>query len=146
MVDMALEEKLGEVPEVFGSGILELVGSNNGVDYTMDHTWSKQKSLRTWLWQILTPLGEHEVLPQNEHYVVHERPINVRPAPKQEKAKKKKKDKKKRHLSMTNLVRQWDLLGFDNFEPAGRTSVAHSMANKPTGSSGMGMSAPDVIP
>jgi hypothetical protein len=37
---MALKEKLSEVPEVFGSGILEPVGSNNGEDYTMDHTWS----------------------------------------------------------------------------------------------------------
>ncbi len=40
LVDMALKEKLSEIPEVFGSGILEPVGSNNGEDYTMDHTWS----------------------------------------------------------------------------------------------------------
>lgn len=61
---------------------------------------------------LTTPLGEHEVMPKNEHYVVPERPKMQQH--KEEKQKKKKKEKKKsaKHKQPVNAT-TGDLLGFD---------------------------------
>jgi hypothetical protein len=67
---------------------------------------------------LTTPLGEDEVMPRNEHYVVPERP-KVQPDPAHQKQKKKKKDKKKssrkdKDASGTSTAAvTGDLLGFD---------------------------------
>jgi hypothetical protein len=83
---------------------------------------------------LTTPLGDHEVMPKNEHYVVPDRP-KVQPELKQEKAKKKKKDKKKttKHPQPVQAA-TGDLLGFDTlaFDPG---SVVQSPAANPSASS-----------
>jgi hypothetical protein len=67
---------------------------------------------------LTTPLGEDEVMPKNEHYVVPERP-KVQPDTAHQKQKKKKKDKKKssrkdKDASGTPTAAvTGDLLGFD---------------------------------
>lgn len=61
---------------------------------------------------LTTPLGEDEVMPRNEHYVVPERPvIEQKPASKKPK-KKKAKTKTKKSSQMTEAA-EGDLLGFD---------------------------------
>ena len=67
---------------------------------------------------LTTPLGEDDVILQNQHYVVPDRP-RMEPQPaKEEKAKKKKKDKeKKKKSSKKEKVAEattGDLLGFDS--------------------------------
>lgn len=65
---------------------------------------------------LTTPLGEDDVMPRNEHYVVPERPP-VRPDAAHQKQKKKKKDKDKKKSSRKEKAPSaavtGDLLGFD---------------------------------
>ena len=67
---------------------------------------------------LTTPLGEDEVMPRNEHYVVPERP-KVQPDTAHQKQKKKKKDKKKSSrkdkeaTGTPTAAVTGDLLGFD---------------------------------
>ena len=78
---------------------------------------------------LTTPLGEDEVMPRNEHYVVPERPPAEQPKPNEKKAKKKKKAKSK-HSSHNVLAeeanQEGDLLGFDSF---GATPAATGVVN-----------------
>jgi len=65
---------------------------------------------------LTTPLGEDDIMPRNEHYVVPERPP-VRPDVVHQKQKKKKKDKEKKKSSRKEksptAAVTGDLLGFD---------------------------------
>ena len=66
---------------------------------------------------LTTPLGEDDVMPRNEHYVVPDRPP-VRADEGHQKQKKKKKDKEKKKSSRkekhpTTAAVTGDLLGFD---------------------------------
>jgi len=65
---------------------------------------------------LTTPLGEDDVMPRNEHYVVPDRPP-VRPDAAHQKQKKRKKDKEKKKSSRKEksptAAVTGDLLGFD---------------------------------
>ena len=71
---------------------------------------------------LTTPLGEDEVMPRNEHYVVPERPTTERQQqspPKKSKKKKKSKSSKVKHTdtqeaSAGDKQVEGDLLGFDS--------------------------------
>jgi len=60
---------------------------------------------------LTTPLGEDEVLPRNEHYVVPERPV-AEPT-KSSSARKKSKKKKTKLKKSRPAAFEGDLLGFD---------------------------------
>jgi len=71
---------------------------------------------------LTTPLGEDEVMPRNEHYVVPERPIveQQKATPKKAKKKKKSKSSKTKHTDTQEASSpagdkqvEGDLLGFD---------------------------------
>ena len=78
---------------------------------------------------LTTPLGEDEVMPRNEHYVVPERPPAEQPKPNEKKAKKKKKAKSKQsshNVLAEEANQEGDLLGFDSF---GATPAATGVVN-----------------
>jgi len=102
------------------------------------------------------PLGEDEVLPRNEHYVVPERPAAApEPTPtkssrskKKEKRKKKSKTKKRNEEAEAepsgNAAVEGDLLGFDTMTfgpPTGGGSSAVVVANDAGSSDAMAMTA-----
>jgi len=80
---------------------------------------------------LTTPLGEDEVMPRNEHYVVPERP-NVEQqqvTPKKAKKKKKSKASKTKHTvpqeaSAGDKQVEGDLLGFDSMAFGSTTGIA----------------------
>ncbi|KAL7541758.1 hypothetical protein ACHAXR_011196 [Thalassiosira sp. AJA248-18] len=74
---------------------------------------------------LTTPLGEDEVMPRNEHYVVPERPVEPKSTPK--KAKKKKAKTKTKKSQRTSVAVEGDLLGFDTlaFGSGGRSIDAN---------------------
>ena len=61
---------------------------------------------------LTTPLGEDEVMPRNEHYVVPDRPAAAEPKSTSKKAKKKKAKKAKKSERAPGTI-EGDLLGFD---------------------------------
>jgi AP-3 complex subunit delta-1 len=83
---------------------------------------------------LTTPLGEHEVMPKNEHYVVPDRP-RAQPEPKIKKQKKKKDKKKKASKQEQPSARAatGDLLGFDTmaFDPIAQSSSTQAAAANP---------------
>jgi AP-3 complex subunit delta-1 len=86
---------------------------------------------------LTTPLGEDDVMPRNEHYVVPERPVaEAKSSPKKSKKKKDKISKKKKsHYEPASL--EGDLLGFDSMAfkstttPVARAVVMPSSSNNP---------------
>ena len=94
---------------------------------------------------LTTPLGEHEVMPRNEHYVVPDRPKNQSES-KQEKPKKKKKEKKKASKQTKQPVEAatGDLLGFDAmlFDPIGQNSAMQPATNLSLSASQGAVAAP----
>jgi AP-3 complex subunit delta-1 len=81
---------------------------------------------------LTTPLGEDDVMPRNEHYVVPERPVaEAKSSPKKSKKKKDKTSKKKKsHHEPTSL--EGDLLGFDSM--AFRSTLTPVKPENPTAS------------
>mmetsp|Transcript_3177 Transcript_3177/g.5654 ORF Transcript_3177/g.5654 Transcript_3177/m.5654 type:complete len:798 (+) Transcript_3177:1-2394(+) len=62
---------------------------------------------------LTTPLGEDDVMPRNEHYVVPERPAVESKPPKKSKKKKAKAKSKKSQQQAPAAAVEGDLLGFD---------------------------------
>jgi len=100
---------------------------------------------------LTTPLGEDEVMPRNEHYVVPERPTVEQQQPTPKKAKKKKKSKSKAKHTDTQEASvdkqiEGDLLGFDSMtfgSTAGGTSSGSGGAKVDTA---MGVEAVATAP
>jgi len=63
---------------------------------------------------LTTPLGEDDVMPRNEHYVVPERPAVESKPPKKSKKKKAKAKSKKSQQQAPAAAVEGDLLGFDS--------------------------------
>ncbi|KAL9189983.1 hypothetical protein ACHAXT_009658 [Thalassiosira profunda] len=80
---------------------------------------------------LTTPLGEDDVMPRNEHYVVPDRPVaEPMKSSTKKRDKKKKKHKRKEKAEKPEDAVEGDLLGFDTMA-FGSTSVAATSA--PTG-------------
>lgn len=94
---------------------------------------------------LTTPLGEHEVMPKNEHYVVPNRP-KTQSESKQDKPKKKKKDKKKasKQSKQPEEAATGDLLGFDAmlFDPIDQNSAIQPATNLSVSASQSAAAAP----
>mmetsp|Transcript_13321 Transcript_13321/g.28903 ORF Transcript_13321/g.28903 Transcript_13321/m.28903 type:complete len:1049 (+) Transcript_13321:206-3352(+) len=63
---------------------------------------------------LTTPLGEDDVMPRNEHYIVPERPVEPKSTPIKAKKKKAKAKSKKSQRSSAAVAVEGDLLGFDS--------------------------------
>lgn len=86
---------------------------------------------------LTTPLGEDEVMPRNEHYVVPERPLaEVRSSSPTKSKKKKDKSGKKKKSQREPATVEGDLLGFDSmaFRSTGGNTIESNFEAVPSSS------------